>query len=182
MITKTSLFQRIGESPIDVSISSFLTRKRRPKMGHPTLQSQKKCPLPSPTLLERLKRNQPQDQIDYVNDREKRRWSVSTLWVPQTTGFCAQDRDGGQGTLDKLHTLRGPAQLTLQPSKAPWVGWTEGLQFSAPAPCWGPLPAQHPNSHFWGLLKTQRRGWVFRWPSPIGIFFPGQTQLNPLPF
>lgn len=51
MITKTSLFQRIGESPIDVSISSFLTRKRRPKMGHPTLQSQKKCPLPSPPSL-----------------------------------------------------------------------------------------------------------------------------------
>lgn len=44
-------------------------------------QSSKSEEMPSslPHSLEKLKQNHPQDQIDYVNDAEKRGWSVPAL-------------------------------------------------------------------------------------------------------
>lgn len=65
-------------------------------------------PFPPHTPRERLKQNHPQDETDYINDTEKTGRSVSTLQAPQTTGFCARERNGGVGTLGKWSPLGGP--------------------------------------------------------------------------
>ena len=175
MITKTLSFHRIGESPIDIKLAPALFKQEEgPReisswaefsyltLSLSTLQNQKKHPLPFPTPLERLKQNHPQDQTDYVNDTEKTGWSVSTLWAPRQQAFVLRREMGGWGHLITcIHWgVDWHAGLTLQPSEAPWIGWTEGLRFSATAssaadPCLSnnKQPSEDP-----------RRAWVFRRP------------------